>query len=65
MGKPVNALTKADRLRLVALLDQKAAFSFRKSVPYVSRRLGVSRYTVYKYLNEVEQHREESKHDSE
>ena len=65
VGKPVNALTKADRLRLVALLDQKAAFSFRKSVPYVSRRLGVSRYTVYKYLNEVEQHREESKHDSE
>jgi len=62
VGKPVNALTKADRLRLV---DQKAAFSFRKSVPYVSRRLGVSRYTVYKYLNEVEQHREESKHDSE
>lgn len=65
VGKPVNALTKADRLRLVSLLDQKAAFSFRKSVPYVSRRLGVSRYTVYKYLNEIQQHREESGHDRE
>lgn len=65
VGKPVNALTKADRLKLVALLDQKAAFSFRKSVPYVSRRLGVSRYTIYKYLNETSQHREEQQDDSE
>ena len=61
----MNALTKADRLKLVALLDQKAPFSFRKSVPYVSRRLGVSRYTIYKYLNETSQHREEREDDSE
>ena len=65
IGKPVNALSKADRLRLIALLDQKAAFSFRKSVPYVSQRLGVSRYTVYKYLNENSARKEENEHDSE
>ena len=61
----MNALSKADRLRLIALLDQKAAFSFRKSVPYVSQRLGVSRYTVYKYLNENSARKEENEHDSE
>ena len=55
LGKPVDALGKADRLKLVALLEQKNAFSYRKSVPFVARRLGVSRYTVYKYLDELAQ----------
>lgn len=53
VGKPVSALNKADRMKVIALLDQKEAFSFRKSVPFVSQRLGVSRYTVYKYLSEL------------
>lgn len=65
IGKPVTALNKADRLKMIALLDQKAAFSFRKSVPFVSKRLGVSRYTVYKYLNENAQRREESEDEHE
>lgn len=53
LGKPVDSLTKKDRIRVISLLDQKGAFSFRKSVPYVAQHLGVSRYTVYKYLSEV------------
>ena len=53
MGKPVASLTKRDRMRIIALLDQKSAFSFRKSVPFVAKRLQVSRYTVYKYLGEL------------
>lgn len=53
LGKPVEALTKADRLKVIALLRERSAFSYRKSVPYVAGRLGVSRYTVYKYLEEV------------
>ena len=53
LGKPLEALTKADRLRMVAMLRERSAFSFRKSVPYVAGRLGVSRYTIYKYLEEV------------
>ena len=53
VGKPVNALTKSDRVRVVALLEQKGAFSYRKSVPFVARSLHVSRYTVYKYLDQL------------
>lgn len=53
VGKPVSALTKADRMKIVALLEQKNAFSFRKSVPFVAKRLQVSRYTVYKYLDQL------------
>lgn len=54
IGKPVNALTKSDRLKIIQLLSQKDAFSFRKAVPFVSKHLGVSRYTIYKYLSEIE-----------
>lgn len=53
VGKPISALTKKDRIKIIALLDQKNAFSFRKSVPYVAKHLQVSRYTVYKYLGEL------------
>lgn len=53
VGKPVNALTKKDRMKVVALLEQKNAFSFRKAVPFVAQHLQVSRYTVYKYLGEL------------
>ena len=61
VGKPVSALNKRDRMKIIALLDQKNAFSFRKSVPFVAKRLQVSRYTVYKYLGELTgAHAEES-----
>lgn len=53
VGKPVSSLTKKDRLRVITLLEQHNAFSYRKAVPYVAQHLGVSRYTVYKYLGEL------------
>ena len=53
LGRPVEVLSKKERLKVIALLREKNAFSYRKSVPYVAGRLGVSRYTVYKYLEEV------------
>ena len=53
VGKPIQALTKADRMKVVALLEQEDAFSFKKAVPYVAKRLQVSRYTVYKYIGEL------------
>ena len=53
IGKPISAFHKEDRLKLVAMLEKKNAFSFRKSVPFVAKKLGVSRYTIYKYLDEL------------
>ena len=41
------------------LANQREAFSFRKAVPFISQRLGVSRYTVYKYLSEIAEQKEE------
>lgn len=53
IGKPADSLNKKDRVRLISMLEQQSAFSYRKSVPFVAQQLGVSRYTVYKYLGEI------------
>lgn len=53
VGKPVDALGKRDRIKIVAMLEQKNAFSYRRSVPCAARRLKVSRYTIYKYIAEL------------
>ena len=53
VGKPIRDMNKADRLKLIELLSQRDAFSYRRAVPYVANRLGVSRYTIYKYLDEI------------
>lgn len=53
VGIPVGELGKEGRLQVIALLEQNNAFSYRKAVPYVAQRLGVSRYTIYKYLAEL------------
>jgi predicted transcriptional regulator YheO len=53
VGKPIREMNKTDRLRVIEYLKETDAFSYRRAVPYVSNHLGVSRYTIYKYLNEV------------
>ena len=53
IGKPADSLNNRDRVRLISMLEQNSAFSYRKSVPFVAQQLGVSRYTVYKYLTEI------------
>lgn len=54
IGKPVERLNRTDRLRLISLLKEQNAFSFQKSVPYISERLNLSRNTIYKYIKELE-----------
>lgn len=53
IGKPIREMNKSDRLRIVEMLSKQDAFSYRRAVPYVATQLGVSRYTIYKYLDEV------------
>lgn len=49
IGIPVAAMNRQEKLRLIALLEKKHAFAIRKSVEFVAEQLGVSRYTLYKY----------------
>ena len=54
-GVPPEEMKKEDRLVLIRLLKAHHAFDYQKAVPFISERLGVSRYTVYNYLKEVEE----------
>lgn len=52
-GKPAAQMTKADRLRVVQMLDEAGALEFRKAIPTVASYLGVTRFTIRNYLNEI------------
>jgi len=54
LNKPINKLNKGERLQLVSILKEKNMFHIQKSVPFVAEKLGVSRYTIYNYLKELE-----------
>ncbi|MDR1731825.1 MAG: helix-turn-helix transcriptional regulator [Synergistaceae bacterium] len=51
--KPVRLLNKKDRLRIIAYLEERGIFQMQKSIQTAAQFLGVSRYTVYNYLNEL------------
>lgn len=51
LGEPLAALNRAGKQRAVRLLEERGAFSYRKAVETVAEALGVTRFTVYNYLN--------------
>ncbi|MEW5958614.1 MAG: PAS domain-containing protein [Chloroflexota bacterium] len=53
IGKPMSHMSKADRLRIVQVLDEAGAFELRKAIPSVAGYLGVTRFTIHNYLNEI------------
>ncbi|SFK99927.1 Predicted transcriptional regulator YheO, contains PAS and DNA-binding HTH domains [Paenibacillus sp. 1_12] len=52
VGKPVAAMTKEDKMRMIQLLDQKGAFLVKKSGEKICSYLNISKYTLYSYLEE-------------
>jgi predicted transcriptional regulator YheO len=54
-AKPIEFMTKTDKIRVVQILDNRGIFLIRSSVQTVARALNVSRYTIYNYLEEVRQ----------
>ena len=51
LGGPLHQLSREDKQRAVRLLDQSGAFILRRAVEDVADAMGVSRITVYNYLN--------------
>ena len=47
LGGPLPDLPRAEKQRAVRLLEERGAFTMRKSVETVAKALGVSRFTVY------------------
>lgn len=54
INKPISRMKVEDRKALVRLLNEYNVFSMQKSVSYVAEKLGVSKYTIYKYINDIE-----------
>jgi hypothetical protein len=50
-GAPLAGLPRARKQEAVRMLEENGAFSYRKSVETVAAALGISRFTVYNYLN--------------
>jgi hypothetical protein len=53
VGRPLKEMTRTEKQQLVRYLDERGAFSLRKAVERVAETLGVSRFTVYNYLDSV------------
>ncbi|PXY27119.1 helix-turn-helix domain-containing protein [Prauserella muralis] len=51
LGRPLAGLDRPGKQRAVRLLEERGAFQLRKSVAAVADALGVTRFTVYNYLN--------------
>lgn len=51
IGKPVAMMTKEDKIAAVRYLDQKGAFLIKKSVDRASEFYGISKFTLYNYLD--------------
>lgn len=50
IGVPIAQMTRAQKIRLVHILQEKGAFQIKKAVQIVAERVGVSRFTIYNYL---------------
>jgi hypothetical protein len=50
-GMPLSALDRKAKQEVVRILEARGAFSVRHGVETVAGALGVSRFTVYNYLN--------------
>lgn len=53
LGIPIHLMQKAHKLEVVRAADQSGLFMIRSAVDSIAATLGVSRYTIYNYLNEL------------
>jgi len=53
LGRPLAELPRDQKQAAVRLLDERGAFLLRKAVETVGEIMGVSRITIYNYLNAI------------
>ena len=53
LGAPLAELTREQKQAAVRILDRRGAFLLRKAVESVGEMMGVSRITIYNYLNAI------------
>lgn len=55
VGKPVALMNKEDKMRAIGFLSQSGAFLVTKSGDKVSKYFGISKYTLYSYIDKQEE----------
>ncbi|REJ05082.1 transcriptional regulator [Microbacterium bovistercoris] len=53
IGRPVEQMSRDDKITVLERLDQRGATQMRKSTESIAKRLGISRVTAYAYLDEA------------
>ena len=51
IGKPVALMTKDDKIRAIRYLNNAGAFLVTRSGDKVSKYFGISKYTLYSYID--------------
>ena len=54
VGKPVALMNKEDKMRAIGFLSQSGAFLVTKSGDKVAKYFGISKYTLYSYIDKQE-----------
>lgn len=53
VGVPVDLMKKVHKVAVVTALNHKGYFLLKESVETLAQALGVTRFTIYNYLNEI------------
>ena len=53
VGKPVALMTKEDKVKAIGFLNDSGAFLVTKSGQKVCNYFGISKYTLYSYMDEA------------
>jgi len=62
-GKPVALMNKEDKVRAIQFLSQHGAFLITKSGDKVAKYFGISKYTLYSYIDIKQQEERRHEHD--
>lgn len=62
-GWIISDLARNQRIEMIRLLEERGAFSYRSAKTVTAELLGVSRYTIYKYLQHIRETNDTSVHD--
>ena len=55
VGKPVALMTKEDKVKAIQFLNDTGAFLITKSGDKVCKFFGISKYTLYSYIDEAKE----------
>ena len=55
IGKPVELMTKDDKMRAIRFLSERGALLITKSGDKIAKHFGISKYTLYSYLDQKQE----------